>query len=260
MSTYASEQDVANYIEGWVTDDAFALERLIQRCEQEIDLIVIRVHAELPPTQVISIPGATGGNFTLNFNGSVTTNLPYNATAAQIASALQALLPIGSDANGVSNAQVLGTNPWTVVWTLDWVRSNYLGQTAPVNGAYPVNYQVPLLTVNTSGLQPTNLNGTVVQVPGRKIDPIIDIDANQQLALSRATCAQVEYRNAMGERFFIRPQYPSVKGPDFTVQGKLPMIAPKARRELSQNGLIHTAGRAYSGWGRRGVARGWPTY
>jgi hypothetical protein len=260
MSTYASAQDVANYIEGWVTDDVFALERLIQRCEQDIDLLVVRTHAELPPTQVISLPGATGGNFTLGFNGVNTASLPYNATAAQIETALQAIAAIGSDENGVSNAQVLGSNPWTVVWTVDWVRSNYVGNLAPINGVYPVSYQVPLLTVNTSALQPSNVAATVVQIQGRKINPLVDIDINQRLALSRATCAQIEYRNAMGERFFIRPQYDTVRGPDFTTVGRLPMIAPKARRELSQNGLIHTAGRAYTGWGRRGIARGWPTY
>lgn len=259
MSTYASQQDVANYIEGWVTDDAFALERLLQRCERELDPILVPVNIELPPTQVINLPGATGGNLTLSITIAgityTTTSLAYPLSAASIQAALAALTPIGVDSNGISNARVLGNNPWTVVWTKQWVQTNFNGLPPPA-----VNWQVPLLTVNTSGIVPAGTNATVIQVPGRKINPLTDLDENQVAGLSNAVCAQVEYRNAMGERFFIRPQYSSVRGPDFTTQGRLPMISPKARRELSQNGLIMTAGRAAVAWGRRGVARGWPTY
>ena len=40
---------------------------------------------------------ATGGTFTLTFNGQTTAPLPFNATAAQIDAALEALSNIGAD-------------------------------------------------------------------------------------------------------------------------------------------------------------------
>lgn len=47
--------------------------------------------------QTIAITGApTGGTFKLTFNGSTTTAIPYNATAAQVTSALEALPTIGA--------------------------------------------------------------------------------------------------------------------------------------------------------------------
>src|SRR5262249_52818291 len=53
----------------------------------------------------------TGGTFTLTFNGATTSAIAYNATAAAVQSALQALATIGS-----GNALVTGANggPWAV--------------------------------------------------------------------------------------------------------------------------------------------------
>ncbi len=41
--------------------------------------------------QQVSTGGATGGTFTLTFSGQTTTALAYNATAAQVQAALEAL-------------------------------------------------------------------------------------------------------------------------------------------------------------------------
>jgi hypothetical protein len=60
----------------------------------------------------------------------------------------------------------------------------------------------------------------------------------QVLALTRATCAQVEYRFVQGEEFMARAQYTQVKGPDFETHGQLPYIGPKVRRELDDAGLV----------------------
>lgn len=57
-------------------------------------------------------------------------------------------------------------------------------------------------------------------------------------ALTRAVCAQAEYRIAMGPDFFVMPQYDSVTGPDFATVGRAPMIAPKVWRELRGFGLV----------------------
>lgn len=259
MSTYCSDPELRRYVQGGISLDSFSVEDLIQRSEGDLDLIVTRAHSELPPTQVIYLGSGTtvpsSGTFTLSWNGNVTTALQWDATAPEIESALEALAGVGSDTNLVSNVDVLGGNPFTVVWSLPWARANWVGK-----GSSSVDFQVPLISVNAGSLVPGNLPIQVVEVMGRKINPLTDIDRNQQIALSNACCAQAEYRNAMGPRFFVRPQYRSVKGPDFQVTGKRPWISPKARRELSQNGLIQVSGRAFAGRGRTGVGRGQATY
>ena len=71
----------------------------------------------------------------------------------------------------------------------------------------------------------------------RKLDPD-DLSWDEARALKRATCAQFEYRLEMGEAFFVRPQFDSVSGPDFSTSGQAPYIGPKAMRELSGSGLM----------------------
>lgn len=245
MSTYASAVDVANYIEGWVTDDPFALERLIQRSEEDLDRLLFPYNHNLPPTQVLNLPGAAGGTFTIGWNGPTSAATPpevFNAAASQLQTDLAAISSIGT-----GNVIVLGTNPYTVIWTYAWATG--------FNG-----FTVPLLTLNVGSTTPPNINASVALVRGRKFNPLVDLNSNQRISLSNATCAQVEYRNAMGEAFFVRAQYSSVKGPDFATSGKMPTIAPKAIRELSQSGLIFTSTRAVSSYRRYGVARGRATY
>lgn len=62
------------------------------------------VQAELDEVQTVTITGSpTGGTFTLTFGGQTTSALNWNATAAQVQSALQALSSIGTN-----NALVTG--------------------------------------------------------------------------------------------------------------------------------------------------------
>lgn len=251
MSTYAQQTDIENFIEGWVTDDPFALERLIRRCEHSIDRIVVPINFELPPSQVIAISGASGGTFAVDWNGLATPQEPFNVSTAQLQTDLINLPGVGLNQSGDPNVHVLGTpasGVWTIIWDRSWAQTNWPG------------YLVPQVTVDTSHLTGPNVSYTVSVVKGRKINPVTDIDINQQIGLSHAVAAQVEFRSAMGERFFVRPQYPSVKGPDFTTTGRLSHVAPKARGELAQVGLLMTGARAVAGMGRRGVARGWPNY
>lgn len=72
---------------------------------------------------------------------------------------------------------------------------------------------------------------------GRRFDPTA-LSADRALALNRATCAQAQYRLAMGEEFFIMGQYAQVDGPDFTTRGTLPKVGPMVRRELAGSGLF----------------------
>lgn len=248
MSTYASRTDVENYIEGWVTDDPLALERLIVRAENDIDRIIFPLNVNLPPTQVIAL-SAAGGDFVVEWNGVTPQDTPsesYSVAASQLETDLQALTDIGS-----GNVTVLGPSPvFTLLWNNQW------SQDYSATGA-----QIPLVGVNSSGLLPGGSSANVVFVRGRHIDPTAsDINENQLVALSNATCAQVEYRNAMGEAFFVRAQYDQVRGPDFTTTGKLPFLGPKTKRELTQSGLMYHGARAKAAYSRRGVGRGWPTY
>jgi hypothetical protein len=72
---------------------------------------------------------------------------------------------------------------------------------------------------------------------GPKVTPN-RLSARQAEGLKNATCAQVEYRLEMGERFFKREQYESESGPDFSVRGRLPKIGPKVVPELVRVGLF----------------------
>jgi len=71
-------------------------------------------------------------------------------------------------------------------------------------------------------------------VTGLKIDPTTLTQADADV-LSRATCAQVEYRIEMGEAFFTRPQFATVQGPDYATTGTLPYVGPAVMRELEQS-------------------------
>lgn len=62
--------------------------------------------------QTVTLTGTpTGGTFTLTFRGQTTTGIAYNANAATVQSALQALSSIGS-----GNATVSGTGPYVVTF------------------------------------------------------------------------------------------------------------------------------------------------
>ena len=53
-------------------------------------------------TQTVRVNGATGGTFTLTFNGQTTAPIPFDATAAQTRAALEALSNIGDNDIGVA--------------------------------------------------------------------------------------------------------------------------------------------------------------
>ena len=72
---------------------------------------------------------------------------------------------------------------------------------------------------------------------GRRFDPSTLTTADAGV-LSRATCAQAEYRKEMGERFFIRPQHAEVSGPDYGTKGKLQRIGPRVWDELAGSGVL----------------------
>ncbi len=72
---------------------------------------------------------------------------------------------------------------------------------------------------------------------------IDELEAHQVQAIKYATAAQAEYRVAMGEEFFVRDQYDSTSGPDFSASGRLSKIGPKVWSELQGNDLLQLTGR-----------------
>ena len=91
-----------------------------------------------PEQQRVRVAGASGGTFTLTFDGQTTGNIAYNASAATVQAALEALSNIApGDVTVVLNA----TSDWTV---------EFAGAYAGVN--------VPEMSGDKSGL--TNTGGT----------------------------------------------------------------------------------------------------
>lgn len=84
-----------------------------------------------------------------------------------------------------------------------------------------------------------------LSVVNHSIDPTTErrfipasLSTNEAMILRKATCAQAEYRREMGAEFFIRSQYKSVSGPDFSTTGILSYIGPAVYRHLAGSGFI----------------------
>lgn len=69
-----------------------------------------------------------------------------------------------------------------------------------------------------------------------------DLEPAAVIALRRATCAQAEYRLAMGPDFFRQDQYETANGPDFSTTGTVGRIGVRAREELRWSGLVQAVG------------------
>lgn len=92
--------------------------------------------------QSILIKGATGGTFTVSFNGQTTAALAFNASAADVQNALTALSNVG-----VGNLIVNNNAPYIVYF------QGTLGAVAQA-----------MFTVNVSGLTPPGATGVVTLV------------------------------------------------------------------------------------------------
>ncbi len=61
--------------------------------------VVTSIGGDASQTELVNLAGATGGNFTLSYNGATTTALPFNATSQAVDNALTALTTLGPAAN-----------------------------------------------------------------------------------------------------------------------------------------------------------------
>lgn len=82
------------------------------------------------------------------------------------------------------------------------------------------------------------------------------LSTGERADLSRATCAQAEYRAMMGEAFFVREQFDRVSGPEFSTEGALPRVGPKVWEELAGSGLLKLT----TSWGGNGTSPPWADF
>lgn len=76
---------------------------------------------------------------------------------------------------------------------------------------------------------------------GLKINPAT-LEVWRRQALANAVCAQAEYRLIKGNAFFTEEVPLDPSGPDGSQKGREPVLAPKARRELSYGHLFKLTG------------------
>jgi len=104
-----------------------------------IDEVALSVSNEV---QTLTILRATGGTFTLTFDGQTTSGIAYNANAATIQSALEALSNLAP-----GDVTVAGTGPFTITF----------------GGAY-LGLNVPLITSSASSLTGSSASASVSTV------------------------------------------------------------------------------------------------
>lgn len=260
MSSYAQLADLRAYAPGIASLSDSALQSLLDNAERDLDDLV------LPPTslsasrQMLSST-ATAGTFVLAFTwlGQV-----YETVACDFDISADELV---SNLNHAVNVYGMML-PQTTVWEI--------APNPPYGAFYPRGplHTLPIVVQATGNMAEqaldlldvhSSLTGGALTVTsivegGKKADPTL-LEPFQQQALMRATCAQAQYRNVMGDSFFIRAQYEDVSGPVFHTSGKLPLIGPAVRRELMQSGMTLFGARAAVGSSHRtGVGFGWPAY
>lgn len=97
-------------------------------------------------SQTVTISNSTGGTFTLTFDGQTTAAIAYNASAAAVQSALEALSSIG-----VGNVSVTGSNggPYTVTFIGDFARTNVSTMTASGTSLVGAGHAVAVAVLTT---------------------------------------------------------------------------------------------------------------
>jgi PKD repeat protein/type 1 glutamine amidotransferase len=98
-------------------------------------------------TQTVRVNGATGGTFSLTFSGQTTTPIPFNATGAQVQSALDALSNVNPGDAVVNCAAATPCNATQTV--------NSTTMTVVFDGQY-AQQDVPQMTADGSGLTGTS--------------------------------------------------------------------------------------------------------
>lgn len=145
------------------------------------------IDAAVNEVQTVTITGTpTGGTVTLTFRGATTAAIAYNANAAAVQAALQALSTIGSDNATVTGGPGPGT-PWAVTFVSSLAASDVPLMTA--DGALLTGGATPAVGVaeTTKGFH--GGRRLIVDIPGAFTSP----DLDQDDALARAASMPFTY-------------------------------------------------------------------
>lgn len=253
MSTYAQVSDLVNYSTIRLNTPDDRLQTLLDNAEQDVDLM-FNPSDLTDSLQGFSVIGGTavGGSWipAITWLGDTYTSeaIPWNATGQQVLDALNA-------ATNVLGQKYQG-DQWmmavTPAYSPDWAFGPLPTKPVVVEAmGFMGNQGLAPFTVTSNLEGATDGDSPQIAVTqfrggGTRLD-VWMLQPSQVTALRRATCAQAEYRDQMGEDFFIKAQWQSVSGPEFTTQGKLPFLGPKVFRELNGSGLIEYGARAVVG-------------
>ena len=142
--------------------------------------------------QTVRAQGATGGTFTLTFKGQTTAPLPFDATAAQIDTALEALSSVGANNVQVTGGPVNSTTATTSVYFRRALQQadqpQLTGDGAALTGATLALataqegawFQRPSADARRGALNTNDLRGKVLRI-GVKDGDIAAADANGRL-------------------------------------------------------------------------------
>lgn len=112
--------------------------------------------------QTVSLTGSpTGGTYTLTYSGQTTGNIAFNATAAAVRTALEALSNVG-----VGNVVVTGSGPWVITFCNALANTdvaNMTGSGANLTGGTSPAVSVAETTKGRAEADLTIAGGTVVR-------------------------------------------------------------------------------------------------
>jgi hypothetical protein len=124
--------------------------RALTACEFEYVSAVTFVEHEpfANAAQSLAPAGATAGDFTLTFESATTAPIPYDASAAELGGALEALAPVGA-----GDVEVTGPagGPYTVQFTGSLSHTKVPQLTADASALVPVGASVAVSTVTEGG-------------------------------------------------------------------------------------------------------------
>jgi len=181
----------------------------------------------IPEVQTVTITGTpTGGTFTLTYAGQTTTALAYNAAAAAVLAALEALSNIAPGDLAVTGGPGPGT-PYVVTWL------GTLGDVAQMtaNGAALTGGVTPTVTV-TTGTTGSSLTDIGYRAPAVGSNPNpngVSLEFWARAVQDGAFADELSYWHWALPRAFIRPS------DTFNLSGDDPML-PSFEGFCNQNG------------------------
>ncbi len=155
--------------------------------------------------QTVTVTGTpTGGSFTLTFNGQTTAAIPYNATAAQVKTALVALSNVASTDVTTTGGPLPGS-PVVVTFGGNYNDTNVAQMTAT---ASLTGGSSPTAAVSTTTPGVTGATVTGYRAPEVNTDPVpngVAIEAWSNAILNNALASSLPYQHWVLPRCKVRP-------------------------------------------------------